>query len=185
MTRLTGFIFERQAKHIGALLCNTDFGKTQPYVICHVSDYQLSSHALLPSLFRLYNPGLRQPDLSLLLLDAKLAQPDPGHYTSQHKHTGHNDSPMLHMCNVQAIRGPARCTNGRKTQCRNDIARHPVVLVNRLGIIYASVNLWHVILREAHERLDVYENVKCKSETCVRRLEVFVAWPGFVHLDDD
>jgi hypothetical protein len=129
--------------------------------------------------------SLVQPHLSLFLLDTKLAQPYPGHYTSQHKHTRHNDRPMLNMGDIETVCCPARCTNGRKTQRRNHVTRDPVVLVNRLGIVYAAVDLWHIVLREAYERLDVYKNVKCESETCMRRLKVFVAWPGFVHFDDD
>ena len=60
-----------------------------------------------------------------------------------------------------------------------------MVLVHALGVIYTAIQLRHIVLREANNSLNVYENVKNKAKTCVRGFEVCMAWSSFVHLDDD
>jgi hypothetical protein len=60
-----------------------------------------------------------------------------------------------------------------------------MVLVHRFRIVHAAIELRNVVLREADERLDVYQDVEGKSKTCMRRFEMCVAWTGFVHFDDD
>lgn len=92
---------------------------------------------------------------------------------------------MLNMRHIQTIRRPARRANRRQSQRRNNIARNPMVLVYRLGIVQAAVQLRYIVLREAHQRLDVHEHVERQAQARVRRFEVFVARAGFVHFDDD
>jgi len=91
---------------------------------------------------------------------------------------------MLQMRHIQAIRRPTRRTNRRQSQRGNNIARRPVVLVNLLRIVHATIYLWYEVLREPYKRLDVYENIERETKTCVWGLEVFVAGARFVHLDD-
>jgi hypothetical protein len=92
---------------------------------------------------------------------------------------------MLHMRHIQTVRRPARRANRRKAQRSNHVARNAVVLVDFLRIVHAAVNLWHVVLCESHEGLDVDENIKGEAEAGVRGFKVLVARAGFVHLDDD
>lgn len=92
---------------------------------------------------------------------------------------------MLHVREVQIIRGPSGRTNRRQAQDGNNITRHPVILVHALSIIHATVQLRNIILREAHNSLEVNKNVKGKTEAGVCGFKVLVAGPCFVHLDDD
>jgi hypothetical protein len=133
----------------------------------------------------LYFPHLLQPHLPLLRLQPKLTQPNPGNDTHQDQHARHNDSPMLNMRQIQIIRRPRGRANRRKTQCRDDITRHAMILVDTLRVVHTAVQLRHIVLCEPHNRLDVYENVKSKAKTCVCGFKVFVAGACLVHLDDD
>jgi hypothetical protein len=46
---------------------------------------------------------------------------------------------MLNMRHIQTVRRPARRANRCQPQYRNKVTRNPVVLVNRLGIVYAAI----------------------------------------------
>lgn len=102
-----------------------------------------------------------QSDLAFILLQAKLAQPDPRDSASQHKHTRNNNSPMLNLCHIQAVSGPRRGTNGREAQRRDQVAAQSVVLVDALRTVYAAVNTGCVVLCESNDGLDVYQYVEC------------------------
>jgi len=60
-----------------------------------------------------------------------------------------------------------------------------MVLVNRFRIVHAAVQLRHVVLREADQRLDVHEHVERQAQAGMRGFEMLVAGAGFVHFDDD
>ena len=60
-----------------------------------------------------------QSDLAFILLQAKLAQPDPRDSAGQHKHTRNNNSPMLNVRHIQTICCPRRGANGREAQRRD------------------------------------------------------------------
>jgi hypothetical protein len=128
---------------------------------------------------------LLQSYIPLLLLQPKLTHPDPGYNAHKHEYTRHNNSPVLNMRHLQAVIRPRRRANRGQTQCRNNIARHSMILVDTLRVFQAAIQLRNVGLCKANNGLDVYEDVECKSETRVCGFEVFVARAGLVHLDDD
>lgn len=128
---------------------------------------------------------LLQPHLPLPSLNPKLTQPNPRHNPHKHQHTRNNNSPMLHMRQVQIIRRPRRRANRRKPQHRNNIPSHPMILINTLRVLHTTIKLRHIILREPHNRLDVHKDIKGEAEARVRGFKVFVAGAGFVHFDDD
>lgn len=92
---------------------------------------------------------------------------------------------MLDVCHIQAIRCPRRRADGCKTERCDHVATNSVVLVDALRIVDAAVQIGGVVLSEANDSLDIYQDVECQSEDRVRRLEVLVTRTGFVKLDDD
>lgn len=115
-----------------------------------------------------------QPDLPLILLQPKLAQPDPWHSAREHKHTRNNHSPMLNMRHIETIRRPGRRADRRKSQRCDHIPADPVVFVDAFGVVDAAVQAWRVVLRESDDGLDVEQDVECETEDGVRGREVLV-----------
>ena len=92
---------------------------------------------------------------------------------------------MLNMRNIQTVRSPRRRANSRQAERRNDITANPVILVHALRLLHAAIQLRHVILREAHDGLNVHQHIERETEARMRRRKVFVARPRLVNLDDD
>lgn len=145
----------------------------------------IAPHQVLPSSSPRMLVLRLQPDLPLILLQSKLRQSNPRHHTRKHKHARHDHRPMLNMPHIQVIRSPRRRTNRRQAQRRNHVPAYAVVLVNRLCVIHPAVQLRHVVLREAHDGLDVHQDVEREPEDCVRAGEMLVPRACFVQLDDD
>ena len=151
--------------------------------------YMLASQNLFafpsPPALHIAAPSRIQSHPPLVLPQPKLTQPDPRHNTNQHQDTGHNDCPVLNVRYIQRIRCPRGCANGRESQRRNHVPRHPVVLVDALSLVHSAVQTGCVVLRESDNRLDVDKHVEGEAQNGVRRRKVLVSGPRFVHLDDD
>lgn len=126
-----------------------------------------------------------QPDLTLLFLQSKLAQPDSGHSACKDKHTGHNDRPVLNVSYVQAVCCPSCRADRGQPQRRDDVSADPVVFIDALRLIHSAIQAWSVVLCEPNDGLDVHQDVESETEDRVRRLEVLVSGASLVHLDDN
>lgn len=60
-----------------------------------------------------------------------------------------------------------------------------MIFPHTLRIVHAAIHSGSVVLREAHESLQEYEDVENEAENGVRRLEVGVAGAALVNLDND
>ena len=60
-----------------------------------------------------------------------------------------------------------------------------MILVDTLSIIHPAIQLRYIVLCEANNSLNIYEDVECKPETRVCGCEVFVSRPRLVHLNNN
>ena len=51
------------------------------------------------------------------------------------------------------------CRDGCEAEYDKNVSAHAVVLVNRFGVIYTSIDARGIVLRNAHDSLDIEENV--------------------------
>lgn len=60
-----------------------------------------------------------------------------------------------------------------------------MILIYALCVVDTAIELGHVVLGEADERLNIDEDVEGEAEAGVGRGKVFVAWTALVDFDDD
>lgn len=148
------------------------------------ANFKVFLHHCLLSILK--NPSIRiTRESAHLCLQAKLLHLDPGNYANQNQNRAHQNSPQLDIQNVLVEIRLCRSSYGSQHHNQDNISTNSVVLVQRLGVIDAAVQLWGIVLCEPNESLNGEKDVCDQTEDGVCRYKVGAIVGDFVVLDDD
>ena len=111
---------------------------------------------------------------------------NPGQNPNKRDDCSHNHRPQLNMQRYLVIIRLRGRRHRRKCQYQQHISAHTMVLVDRLGVIHATIEAREVVLRYTYQCLQHEKNIRNQPQNRVRRDEMPVSAIGdFVVLDDD
>jgi hypothetical protein len=117
---------------------------------------------------------------------AELLLLDPGKYTCKDQHARHKYSPKAYMEHPLVEASLRSCTDCRQRHQQNQIAAHPMILVQHLPVLNTAQNrLWYIELCEANQGLDDDQDECHQAHDTVNAREPGFWMAGFIHLDDD
>ena len=118
--------------------------------------------------------------------EAELLFLDPGKYTCKDQHTRHKYSPKTYVEHPLVKASLRSCADCRQRHQQNQIAAHPMILVQHLPILNAAqYRLWHIELCEANQTLDDDQDECHQAHDTVNARESGFWMAGLIHLDDD